>query len=88
MTAQVVYFRQPKSKPANWLTITANLHSEGVNPDRQELTQSLKEFFAQVDSNEFVAGDDWEFQYFYCCMPQELAILFVLANPKYAGRFR
>lgn len=88
MTAQVVYFRTPKECPKDWLTITANLFADGLNPDRTELAQALKEFFRTLDTNTFVAKDDWEFQYFYCSMPRELAVLFVLANPRYCGRFK
>jgi hypothetical protein len=88
MTAQVIYFRKPKECPKDWLTITANLFSEGLNPDRSKLAPALKEFFQILDTNTFVAKDDGEFQYFRSSMPKELAILFVLTNPEYSGGFK
>lgn len=67
------------------MLIEADLYTEGTNPDVQQLTHRLKEFFEQ---EHFANGLDWNTQMFWAKMTKEQYFVFILKYPQYMSKFR
>lgn len=67
------------------MLIEADLYTEGHNPDVQQLTHRLKEFFEQ---EHFANGLDWATQRYWAKMSMEQYFLFILKYPQYLNRFK
>lgn len=67
------------------MLIEADLYTEGDNPDVQQLTHRLKEFFTQEP---FANGLDWSTQMFWAKMSKEQYFLFILKYPQYISKFK
>lgn len=67
------------------MLIEADLYTEGTNPEVQQLTHRLKEFF---EVEPFPNGLDWNTQRFWAKLRDEQYFVFILKYPQYISRFK